>query len=88
MKKKSKRNRTDLLLDKLPPQNTEAKEAMLSAILIDNSIINDVVEILCSEDFYRSKHKIIFQAMVDLFESREPVDLVTLTNQLKKSEEL
>ena len=88
MKKNSNGNKDDLLLGKLPPQNTDAEEALLSAILIDNSIINDVVEILSAEDFYRSKHQEIFRCIVELFENREPVDLVTLSNQLKKSDKL
>ena len=88
MKKNSNENKDNLMLGKLPPQNTDAEEALLSAILIDNSIINDVVEILSDEDFYRSKHQVIFRSIVELFENNEPVDLVTLTNQLKKSDKL
>ena len=86
--KNSNGNKDNLLLGKLPPQNTEAEESLLSAILIDNSIINDVVEVLSAEDFYRSKHQIIFRSVIELFENKEPIDLVTLTNQLKKSDML
>jgi len=88
MKKNSNVKNDSLLLGKLPPQNIDAEEALLSAILIDNSTIDDVLEILSPEDFYRSRHKVIFRSIVELIENKEPVDLVTLANQLKNSEEL
>jgi replicative DNA helicase len=74
----------DPSLHNLPPQSLEAEESLLSAILIDNSTLLDVVEILAPEDFYRSVHQKIFGAAVDLFNRSEPVDLVTLTNRLKE----
>lgn len=67
----------------LPPQNIEAEASLLSALLIDNRILDDVVDVLIPEDFYRSAHQIIYQAMIKLIEKREPIDLVTLTNILK-----
>ena len=88
MKKTFKGNKANLLLGKLPPQNAEAEESLLSAILIDNSVINDVVEILTPEDFYRTRHQIIFRSIFELFENKEPVDLVTLTNQLQQNNAL
>jgi replicative DNA helicase len=71
-------------LYKVPPQNLEAEESILSAILIDNTTFLDVVEILSPEDFYRSSHNKIFSAMLDLFSKSEPIDLVTLANILKE----
>ncbi|MDZ7597138.1 MAG: replicative DNA helicase [Desulfobacterales bacterium] len=68
----------------VPPQNLEAEEALLSAILIDNSSLLDIVEILRAEDFYRSAHQKIFTTITDLFSHNEPVDLVTLANSLKE----
>lgn len=68
----------------VPPQNLEAEEALLSAILIDNSSLLDIVEILRAEDFYRSAHQKIFTTITDLFSRNEPVDLVTLANSLKE----
>jgi len=72
----------------LPPQNLEAEESILSAILIDNDILLDVLEILSPEDFYRSAHQKIFAAITDLFTKNEPVDLVTLTNILREQNRL
>lgn len=71
-------------LYKVPPQNLEAEESILSAILIDNNAFLDVVEILSPEDFYRSSHNKIFSAMIDLFSKSEPIDLVTLANILNQ----
>jgi replicative DNA helicase len=75
-------------LDKVPPQNIEAEASLLSAILIDNRILDDVVDVLAPSDFYRSAHQIIFGAMVELAEKNEPIDLVTLANVLKDREKL
>jgi replicative DNA helicase len=68
---------------KLPPQNIEAEQSVLGGILIENSALNRVLEILTHEDFYRDSHQRIFQALVDLSEKNEPADIITLTNRLK-----
>lgn len=78
----------DPSLTHLPPQNTEAEASILSAILIDDSILLDVLELLSPEDFYKSTHKYIFAAMSELFARNEPVDLVTLTNLLREQKQL
>ncbi len=72
----------------LPPQNIEAEESILSSILIDNSTLLDVVEILSPEDFYRSSHQKIFSGITELFSKNEPADLVTLTNLLREKNQL
>lgn len=69
---------------KIPPQNKEAEESVLGAILIDKDAINVASEILSATDFYDSKHGAIFQAMLALYETRSPIDVVTLTSELKK----
>lgn len=75
---------TDPSLHHLPPQNLEAEASLLSAVLIDNTALLDIVEILVPDDFYRSAHQRIFEAITDLFARSEPVDLVTLANILKE----
>jgi len=72
----------------LPPQSLEAEESILSAILIDNDTLIEVLEILSPEDFYRSAHQKIFTAIAELFIRNEPVDLVTLTNILREEDRL
>jgi replicative DNA helicase len=72
----------------LPPQNIEAEESLLSAILVDNTALLEVVEILAAQDFYRTAHQKIFAAISDLFNRGEPIDLVTLANGLKEKGQL
>ena len=72
----------------VPPQNIEAEESIISAILIDNDALLDVIEALGPEDFYRTAHQKIYAAITDLFDKAEPVDLVTLANKLKEKGEL
>ena len=74
--------------DRLPPQDIEAEKAVLGAILIENNAMNIVVEILKESDFYREAHKVIYSKMVDLFQNREVIDLITLVNALKKADGL
>ncbi len=78
----------DPTLQKLPPHSIEAEESILSAILLDNSTLLDVLEILSPDHFYRTAHQKIFSAVAELFSKSEPVDLVTLTNMLRDRNEL
>ncbi len=81
-------NETDLSSHKLPPQNIEAEESILGGILIENEAINRVTEILDADDFYRDAHRKIFNALINLSERDEPADLITLTNELRKTDQL
>lgn len=72
---------------KLPPSNTEAEQSVLGAILIDRDAINVASETLAPSDFYNAQNGIIFEAMLALYENRSPIDLVTLTAELKKKKE-
>ncbi len=72
----------------VPPQNLEAEESLLSSILVDNTSLLEVVDILTPVDFYRTAHQRVFAAMTDLFNRSEPVDLVTLANHLKEKGQL
>src|SRR6185369_1814782 len=75
-------------LRKLPPQSLDAEMSILGGILIDNDAINRVLEVLTSEDFYRESHRKIFQAMMRLSDLREPCDLITMSEMLRKQGEL
>ncbi|MFZ0132068.1 MAG: replicative DNA helicase [Desulfobacterales bacterium] len=75
---------TDPSLVHLPPQNIAAEESLISAILVDNHTLLDVLEILAADDFYKTAHQKIFAAMTELFGRNEPIDLVTLSNHLKQ----
>lgn len=79
---------SDAVANRLPPHNIEAEESLLSAILIDNHALLDVLEILSDGDFYKTAHQRIFASMTALFNRNEPIDLVTLSNQLKQQDQL
>ena len=76
------------MIDRLPPQSLEAEEAVLGAILIDRETIIEIAEFLKPEDFYRQAHANVYRAMLELFERREPVDLVTVAETLERNDEL
>lgn len=73
---------------KIPPQSLDAEEAILSAILLNNDALLDVLEILTPDDFYRSAHQKIFGAITALFQKNEPIDLITLSNTLRQRNQL
>lgn len=76
------------LPDRVPPQNIEAEQAVLGAMMIKKEAIIEAQEILQPEDFYREAHRRVYDAMLKLAENDEAVDLVTLTEQLRKDGEL
>lgn len=71
------------VFDRIPPQNTEAEQSVLGSMLLDREVIPVVMEHLKSEDFYREDHKEIFDAIQELSEKGEPVDLITVADKLK-----
>jgi len=70
--------------NKQPPANVEAEEAVLGSLLIDPDAILRVATFLHSADFYVPRHRMVFQAVLELHERREPADLVTLTDELER----
>src|SRR5436190_23464852 len=64
--------------DRLPPQNIEAEQGVLGAILLDNDVMHDVVPILKVEDFWRDDHQIIYRAIRELYDLGKPVDALIL----------
>lgn len=78
----------DIALDKLPPQNLEAEQSVLGAILLDNEALPKVIELLSPSDFYRDSHRKIFNAMEDQFNKGQTIDLVTLSDYLERTNAL
>lgn len=77
------------MTNKLPPQNIEAEQSLLGALLIDKDAIVEIGESLRVDDFYKlEQHGSIYAAVLELFEKREPIDLVTVTEKLKQSGKL
>ena len=78
----------DLLTSKIPPQSLEAERAMLGAILLDRESLPKAIELLRPSDFYKEGHRKIFDTMIGLFERNEPVDLLTVSEELRRRSEL
>ena len=68
---------------KLPPQNLEAEQSVIGALLIDKDAIIKIAPFLHSNHFYKPTHADIYTAILSLYEKRQPIDLVTLTDELK-----
>jgi len=73
---------------KIPPQNIDAEKSLLGAVLIDEETLADITEHVTQKDFYEKRHGMIYDAMMRLYEKRKPVDLLTLTDELKRKKEL
>lgn len=74
--------------DRVPPQNIEAEQSVLGAMLIEKEAIPKVMEILRDTDFYREAHRVIFNAMLELYNKNEAVDMITVTEILKRDNKL
>lgn len=68
-----------------PPHSTEAEESVLGAMLLDKDAVIAIAEFLSASDFYDERYKDIFQACIDLYEERIPIDVLTVSDKLKKS---
>ena len=78
----------EISLHKLPPHNLEAEQSVLGAIFKSNDALPKALEIIQADDFYRGPHRKIFQAMMELFEMSEPIDLLVLSDKLRKNKDL
>lgn len=76
------------MLDKVPPQNIEAEQSVLGAILIEQSAIAKISDILQAEDFYREAHRLVYRSAMILFERGEAIDFITVIDMLRKEEGL
>lgn len=76
---------SDTALEKIPPQNVEAEMAVLGSMLLDEEAISVAVESLEANFFYKDSHRKIFEAILGLFNTNKAVDLITLTDELKKN---
>jgi len=78
----------EVVAGKLPPQNLDAEKSLLGAVLIDEETLADISEHVTAKDFYEKRHAIIFDGMMRLYEKHRPVDLLTLTEELKRKKEI
>ncbi|MBQ9018570.1 replicative DNA helicase [Candidatus Saccharibacteria bacterium] len=74
--------------NRIPPQDIVAEKSLLGAIMISENAISDVLSIVRPTDFYEERHQIIYTAMMNLYDSHRPIDLLTLTAELKSTKQL
>ena len=73
---------------KLPPQDLDAEQSVLGALMIDKDAIFSVADILTPPDFYKKAHSLIFEAILKLWERHEPIDILSVTAELRKNDKL
>lgn len=84
-KKFKKNSIISLEKGKIPPQALDLEEAVLGAMMIDKKGVDDVIDIIHNEVFYKESHQLIYEAIYTLFQNTEPIDLLSVSNQLRKS---
>ncbi len=82
-KKKTPASIVDLQHGRIPPQAIDFEEAVLGAILIDHAAINQVIDVLNPQSFYKKQHQVIFKVIKELFSKNQPIDLLTVTHELR-----
>ncbi|WP_440054285.1 replicative DNA helicase [Pseudoalteromonas sp. T1lg65] len=82
--------KSDLQVDtlKVPPHSIEAEQSVLGGLMLDNEAFDRVAELVVSKDFYTRTHKLIFEAMERLVETGQPIDLITISENLEKNNQL
>ena len=88
MPERQKKESKEVVAGKIPPQNVDAEMSLIGAVLIDDEVIADASEIVSAKDFYDKRHQIIYAGMIRLYERHKPIDLLTITDELKKKDEL
>ncbi len=73
---------------RLPPQNIEAEMSVLGSLMLDKDAIIKISDLIRPEDFYKDAHRLIFETMLELFEDREPIDVLSLSNKLEEKKKL
>src|SRR3989344_1035352 len=71
------------MLERIPPQDIDAEQSLLGALLIDKDAIIKVADLITSHDFYKDAHQSIYECMLELFEKREPIDVLSVSTHLK-----
>jgi len=90
-RKKSKKEVSDEILEqsgRIPPQDVEVERNVISAMLLDNEGVAVALEMLNATDFYKDKHRLIFDGMVSLYQKNDAVDIITLTEELRRTGDL
>jgi len=73
---------------RIPPQNLDSEKALLGSIMLKPEGMNDAIDTISPDSFYAEKHRMVFQAMLELFSKSEPIDLLSLSSKLKEKGKL
>ena len=76
------------LQPKIPPQDLEAEQSVLGALMIDKDAVASVADLLVADDFYKKSHAVIYEAIIKLWNKREPIDILSVTSELKSRKQL
>jgi replicative DNA helicase len=76
------------MINRIPPQDNEAEQAILGSLLLDKDAIIKIADKVVAEDFYEDRHSIIFRTIVDLYEQRSAIDLLTVSSRLREGDSL
>ncbi|HNK99358.1 MAG TPA: DnaB-like helicase N-terminal domain-containing protein, partial [Chitinophagales bacterium] len=79
---------SSVVYGKVPPQAGDLEEAVLGAFMIDRDAVTNAIEILRADSFYDDRHRLIFTAIRRLFEKTQPIDLLTVTEELRRMGQL
>src|SRR5699024_6619623 len=74
--------------ERIPPHNIEAEQAVIGAVFLEPDAFSQASERVSAKDFFRANHQVIFEAMFELFEKGEPIDIVTVTTLLSNNQKL
>ena len=74
--------------ERIPPQNIEAEQSVLGSLMLDKDAVMKVVDFLTVKDFYKGTHQAVYKTMINLFERREPIDILSVTTKLKETKSL
>ncbi|MFA5871953.1 MAG: replicative DNA helicase [Parcubacteria group bacterium] len=88
MPAKEKTTKFNLGETRMPPQNIEAEMSVLGSLMLDKNAIIKVADLVRPEDFYKDAHRLVYETMIDLYEDREPIDVLSLSNKLEEKKKL
>ncbi|MFA6973366.1 MAG: DnaB-like helicase N-terminal domain-containing protein [Parcubacteria group bacterium] len=80
--------KTDLENLRVPPQNIDAERSVLGSLMLDKDAVIKIANLIRLGDFYKDIHNLIYEAMMELYEQREPIDVLSLSNRLEEKNQL
>jgi replicative DNA helicase len=88
MPDKEKKTKFNLGEARIPPQNIEAEMSVLGSLMLDKNAIIKIADLVHPDDFYKDANKLVYETMLDLYEDREPIDVLSLSNKLEEKKQL